>query len=486
MTDSPTPDPRAGGEFPANVSLLLPVIVACSSMMSSLDQNAVVTALPAIGRSLGVQPSELGLVVTSYVASLIVSMPIGGWAAARFGLRHSYRAAVLVFGLASILCGLSSASWALYAARGLQGFGGALMITLGQVAVLSSFPRERTLKINTFVVLANQMGLLLGPLVGGALTSYLSWRWIFFVNVPLVAAASIGASFIFPTGSPARRMPLDVRGFLLLGAGVAMLVFGMNTLADQRALAWIAGVELALAVAILAAATFYFLAVPEPLLDIRLLGIRTFRVSFLTGGGIDTITLVAVLFLLPLLFQEGFGMTAVQSGSLTFAAAIGSLVVRVAMPRVLRRFGFRNVLLLNTPLVAAVAAGFALFRADMPHWIAIAYIFAFGMFRAIQWSSSGNLAYADIQREQLPQFSALYYILSQLGVATGIGLASALLSFLSRQTGHASVADFRLVFVVEGAVTLAALFGYLRLKPEDGINVSGHRLRGLAPERQAG
>src|SRR5271168_1583697 len=157
MDEMTLPGKSSGGELPIAASLLVPITVACGSFMSSLDQNVVVTALPAIGRSLGEPPSQLGLVITSYVASLIVSMPIGGWAAARFGLRPSYCVAVLIFGLGSILCGVASTPWTLYAARGLQGFGGALMGTLGQVVMLSSFPRERTLKINTFIALANQM-----------------------------------------------------------------------------------------------------------------------------------------------------------------------------------------------------------------------------------------------------------------------------------------------------------------------------------------
>lgn len=479
MDEMPLTSKRTGGGLSKAASLLVPVTVACGNLMTSLDQNVVVTALPAIGRSLGEPPTQLGSIVTVYTASLIVAMPTGGWAAARFGLRRSYFTAVLIFGSASILCGVASSPWTLNATRSLQGLGGALMSTLGQVAVLSSFPREQTLRINTFVALAKQMGLMFGPLVGGALTACLSWRWIFFVNVPLACAASMGATLFFPVGPSARRMPFDLAGFLLVGAGTVTLVFGLDALSADNLR--IAATELALAVMILAIATIYFLVVPQPLLDIRLLRIRTFRVSFLTGGGIDTITLTSVLFLLPLMFQVGFGMTAVQSGSLTFTAALGSLLARVAMPSLLRRFGFRKVLVFNTPVVAAIAGGFAFFRAGLPSWIAVAYIFTFGMFRAVQWSSTGNLAYSDIRQEQLAHFSALYYILAQLGVAIGIGLASAMLSLLSRHERYASSDGFRVVFVVEGVVTLVALFGYLSLKPEDGIQVSGHRMLGPAP-----
>jgi len=449
------------------------VTVACGVFMTSLDQNVVVTALPGIGETLGRAPSQLGLLITAYVASLIITMPIGGWAAERFGLRNAYCFAVLVFGIASALCGLASGLWSLVAARALQGFGGALIGTLGQVTVLQSFPRNRTLKINLYISLAGQSGPLVGPLLGGALTTWISWRWIFFVNVPLALAAAAASLLLFPSGAKPTRRPFDFPGFALVGAGTVLLVLGMDSLAAKDAAGLTTIMQIALAALVLTIASLYCLRSPNPILDLNLLRIRTFRISFLTGGGLDTIGMSSVIFLLPLMFQLGFGMSAVAAGSLTFMAAVGSIIARFFMPAVLRRLGFRRLLVVNTPICAALVAGFALMQATTPVWIVLAYIFVFGVFRSAQWASTGNLAYSDIAPDQLARFSALYYILWQLGVAISVGTAAALLSLLAGG-GPAEAGDFRILFVLEGLVTLAALLAYLRLTPQDGAHVSGN------------
>ncbi|TIQ34807.1 MAG: MFS transporter [Mesorhizobium sp.] len=454
-------------------SLLLPATVACGVFMTSLDQNVIVTALPGIGQSLDRPPSQLGLLITVYVASLIITMPLGGWLADRFGLRNVYCFALLVFASASALCGLSENIWMLVGSRAMQGFGGALMGTLGQVVILSSFPRDRTLKINMYISLAGQSGPLVGPLVGGALTTYVSWRWIFYINIPIALTAALLAASLFPTTTKPVRTPFDFPGFLLVGSGMALLVFGMDSLAAKDVSSASIAMELGLAIAILTVAALYCLRTRNPLLDLNLLRIRTFRVSFLTGGGLDTIGLSSVVFLLPLMFQLGFGMSAVQAGSLTFVAAIGSVLMRFFMPRILNRFGFRRVLVTNTPIVALLVAGFALMQESTPAWIVLAYIFVFGLFRSVQWASTGNLAYSDIAPEQLARFSALYYILWQLAVAISVGLAAALLSLLAGD-GQANVDDYRILFIVEALITFCALLAYLRLTPQDGAHVSGH------------
>lgn len=474
MTADASSEAVEDATVPATTLLVLPITVACGNFMVNLDQNVVVTALPGIGQTLGVAPNQLGLVITVYVLSLIVSMPLGGWMTDRFGTRNCYCGALLFFGLASIGCGLAGNLWTLILARALQGFGGALMGTVGQVAILGAFPRSKMLKINIYMSLASQVGPLVGPLVGGALTTYLSWHWIFFINLPLALAAAFATIKHFPSTLSGKRSRLDVPGFVLMGGGMALLVFGMDSLGAYNSSGATAASLLLVAVAILGIAIVYFLRVANPLLDLRLLGVRTIRISLLTGGGLDTIGLTSVMLLLPLMLQVGFGMTAVQSGSWTFVIGIGSMLPRIIVPRLLKRFGFRRVLVFNTPIAALFVAGFALFQATTPMWIGLIYIFLFGIFRSIQWASAGNLSYADVTTEQLANFSTMYYITWRLAVSISIGSASAILSLLAKYHGHSSAGDFRIAFMIEAMITLCAILAYRRLTPRDGTNVSGH------------
>jgi EmrB/QacA subfamily drug resistance transporter len=454
---------------------LLPPTIACGNFMVSLDQNIVVTALPGIGASLDRPPNELGLVMTVYVLSLIISMPLGGWLTERFGTRACYIGALLVFAVTSIACGLATSLWMLVGARALQGFGGALMGTVGQVAILRAFPRSKLLKVNIYMSLASQLGPLVGPLVGGALTTYLSWHWIFFVNAPLALGAAAMAVPCFPRRTPGQAPRLDLTGFMLVGAGMTLLVFSMDSLGDRTHSSWLTVGLMILSAAALSAAVLYLLKARNPLLDLRLLRIRTVRISMFTGGGLDTIGMTAVTLLLPLMFQVGFGMSAVQAGSWTFIIGIGSMFPRVFLPALLRKYGFRRLLVINTPVVAALIAGFALFQASIPMWFGLAYIFVFGLSRSIQWGTGSNLSYADVNAEQLANFSVLYYMFWRLSVSVSMGTATAFLSLLASPNGTSSVIDFRIAFIAEAAITLCALFAYRKLAVDDGASISGYR-----------
>jgi EmrB/QacA subfamily drug resistance transporter len=462
----------AAGAAAVSVSLLVPATIACGNFMTGLDQNVVVTALPGIGESLGESPGRLGLVVTAYLMSLIVAMPASGWLAERIGLRRGYCCALLLFAVASALCAAASDFWTLVLSRTAQGLGGGLLGTLGQVVILQSFPRHKTLKINTYMTLASQTGPMVGPLLGGALTTYLSWRWIFLINVPIALIAGLLAARFFPNPPRGTGMPFDFPGFLLIGGGMSLLVLGMDSLTGAGD--WTVLAELAGAAVLLAAAALYCMRASYPLLDLRLLKISTFRIAMVTGGGLDTIGIASVMFLLPLLLQVGFGMSAVQSGSLTFLVAFGSITLRAFLPLILKTFGFRRTLLFNTPVMAALVAGFALMQPDTPYWLLAGYIFVFGAFRSTQWGSTGNLSYSDIPPEQLGRFSALYFVAWQTAVTISVGLASALLAFVAAPASHADADDFRIVFLIEGLITICAIIAYSRLKPTDGAHVSGN------------
>jgi MFS family permease len=315
---------------------------------------------------------------------------------------------------------------------------------------------------------------MVGPIVGGLLATYLSWRWIFFINLPIGLLVAAVAGRLFPASAGGRGLPFDIAGFMLTGVGTALLVFGMNGIADRTVSGWAVAGQLAAAIALLAFAVRHSLGARHPMLDLRMLGIRTFRISLLTGGGPDTIGLTAVMFVLPLMLQVGFGMTAAQAGSLTFLAAGGSVSARVFLPILLRHFGFRRVLIVNTPILTAIVAAFALIQPSTPTWLVGGLIIVFGVLRSWQWGATGNLAYADVPPESLARFSAMYYVLWQLAVALGIGAASALLALLAGDQPQLTTANFHAAFVVVALVTLLALIAYLRLRTEDGQLVSGH------------
>jgi EmrB/QacA subfamily drug resistance transporter len=361
--------------------MLLPLIVACALFMENLDSTALSTALPAIAASLGESPLTLSLAITSYLFSLAAFIPISGWVADRFGARRVFRLAIAVFVLGSILCGLSTSIWHLVLARTLQGMGGAMMVPVGRLVLLRSVAKSDLVRAMAWLTMPALLGPMLGPPLGGFLTTYLSWHWIFWINVPIGVLGIVLVSLFIPNVREERPPRLDLLGFSLSAVGLLGLVFGFETI-GRDLVPWSTALLL-LAVGAVGIALYVLHAArtPHPVIDLALLGIPTFRASIL-GGSLFRIGIGAMPFLLPLMLQAGFGLSAFRSGLLTFAAAAGAMAMKLTAVPILKQFGFKRVLIASALIGAAFIAANGLFEPSTPHLLILAVLLVGGFFRS--------------------------------------------------------------------------------------------------------
>jgi MFS family permease len=382
-----------------------------------------------------------------------------------------------VFTLGSVACGASVALGMLVASRVLQGFGGALLTPVGRLILLRSFPRSELAMAMTWVTIPSVIGPVMGPLAGGYIVTYWTWRWIFFVNVPFgLLGLLLAWRLVPPEAAPAQRPAFDWVGFAICGAGLALLQFGIENLVHPLVPpAGIAGVFVA-SVALLATYGRYARRHENAALDLAQFRVKTFRLSALSGG-LTRVGVNAVPFMLPLMLQVGFGVSPLASGQITFVASLGTLLMRTASVRLLRFAGFDRLLAVSTVLSAASVAGFALFGPGAPAWLLLAYVVGFGMVRNTQFSALQVLTYADIPPASLSRATSLGGVVQQISMGLGVSVAATLLGWVG-ESGRLSVADFHVVFVLLGVIPLLGLPGLLQLTPTDGATVSGHRRRG--------
>ncbi len=483
MPDTPLPpptEPTYATTQSRKLRLLIPLIVAFAFLMEQLDATIVTTAIPDMARSLGVAPLQMNLTITAYILSLAVFMPLSGWIADRFGARRVFAAALVIFTAASALCGLSESLRVLVAMRVLQGFGGAMMTPVGRLVLLRAFPRSELVTAMTYMTVPAVIGPALGPILGGLLTTYASWRWVFYVNIPIGAVGVLLALRFVEDTRADRQARFDVPGFLLCGAGLGLLQFAFESVGHPLLPTWAVSGLLAAGVLLLAAYVPYARNRPDAALDLSLFAIRTFRVSTLAGG-LSRIGVNAVPFMLPLLFQIGFGLSPVQSGSLTFVSSLGTLVVRPVSARLMRRFGYRGLLSVNGVFCAVVIASFALVQPTTPHWLVFLMVLTFGVARSTQFMTTNTLTYADTPSAKLSRSTSLGGVIQQLTVSFGVSIAAALLGLIAGPGRLPDVADFHDAFLIVALITLVSAPGFLRLHPEDGVQVSGYRPRPVSP-----
>jgi len=450
--------------------------VAVAFFMESLDTTILNTAVPAISSALHVAPLSMKAVLASYTLSLAVFIPISGWMADRFGTRHVFASAIGLFTLGSFLCGMSANIHLLVVCRILQGGGGAMMVPVGRLTLVRTFAKSDLVRTMSFVSIPALIAPMLGPIAGGLIVGYLHWRFIFFLNIPIGLAGLLLVYWHMPDYRGEESHPLDVVGLILFGSGVGLLsyvleIFGEHALSAAEMLGLL-GLSLALLIGYgLHARTLSF-----PLLQLKLFSIRTFRAA-VSGSFFTRLGIGGVPFLLPLLYQVGLGFTPIESGLLVMPQAAAAMSMKLFMPQLLRRLGYRAVLISNTLILGALLIAFATIGSATPGWAIVLQAFCYGAFTSLQYTSMNTLVYADITDSQTSAASSIASTFQQMSISFGVaaaGLTTAL--FVS---GNVSPAEMihgtHEALIALGMVTMVSSIVFRGLKRGDGDDVSQHK-----------
>ena len=461
---------------------LIPMVVATGLFMENTDSTVLATSLPAIAADLGQDPIALKLALTSYLLSLAIFIPISGWMADRYGARTVFASALGVFLVGSIACALSGSLASFVLSRFLQGIGGAMMVPVGRLVMLRSIPRHELVGAMAWLTMPALIGPVIGPPLGGAITTYLHWRWIFLINIPIgLVGIALTLKFFENIREP-ERPPLDVPGFILSGLGLALFLTGLSS-AGGHLVPEQASVAAGIAGAILLVAyVLHARTRTAPLLDLRLLALPTFRVGLL-GGILFRIGVGATPFLLPLMLQIGFGLTPLQSGLLTFASAAGAMFMKTLASRILKAFGFRNVLTWNALIAAAFMAGQGLFTPAAPIGLMLAVLLIGGCFRSLEFTSLNTIVYADVPPARISSATSLVSVAQQISVSLGIGLGAAALEAFASLRGSTELAagDFWPAFAVVAAIAAMSAPIFARLQPTAGDEMAGRAIVAAKP-----
>ncbi|MGA8649551.1 MAG: DHA2 family efflux MFS transporter permease subunit [Xanthobacteraceae bacterium] len=467
---------------PDSYDRIVPLIVAVALFMENMDSTVIATSLPAIAQALGTNPLALKLAVTSYLLALAIFIPASGWMADRFGARNVFRSAIVVFVLGSIGCALSGSLEQFVLARIAQGTGGAMMTPVGRLILVRSIDKRLLLNAMALVTIPALIGPICGPPLGGFITTYASWHWIFIINVPIGILGVVMATYYVPHVHAERPAPFDFLGFVLSGLGIGGLAFGLSVMGLALLPAgWVAAL-IGLGAVSAAAYVIHARRTPAPILDLGLFKLETFRASIF-GGFMFRLGIGALPFLLPLLLQIGFDLTPFQSGLITFTAALGSIFMKAAVAAILKRFGYRPVLVYNSLISAAFLAACATFLPGMPFAAMIAILLAGGFFRSLQFTAINTIAYAEIEPPLMSRATALVSVAQQLALSTGVALGALVveITLLLKHSTTMSAADFPPAFLVVGACTAAASLVFVRLPPNAGAELAGRGAVG-APE----
>jgi EmrB/QacA subfamily drug resistance transporter len=459
-----------------NKERVIPLIVAAALFMENMDATVIATSLPAIAADIGTSPLTLKLAITSYLLSLAVFIPASGWTADRFGARTVFSIAIAVFMVGSIGCALSGSVSDFVFARIVQGIGGAMMTPVGRLVLLRSIDKSALVNAMAWVTVPALIGPVIGPPLGGFITTYFSWHWIFLINIPIgLIGIAMAMRYIDPIKS-AQPERFDLWGLVLAGIGVAGIAFGLSV-AGLNLLPW--PVVLALIGIGAIAMTLYVIharRVASPVLDFSLLRLKTMRASLL-GGFLFRLGIGALPFLLPLLMQIGFGLTPFQSGLVTFGSAAGAMGMKTLAARIIRTFGFRNIMTVNAVVSSVFLAACALFTVQTPLLLIMIILVVGGFFRSLQFTAINTVAYAEVEQAQMSRATTLVSVGQQLALSAGvaIGAFSVETTMALRHVTELSAADFGPAFVVVAIMAALSAYFFWQMPDDAGHEISGRK-----------
>lgn len=449
---------------------LILLIVSFVMFMEAVDTTVINTAIPVMAQSLHVSPLNLKLALISYLLSLAIFIPISGWIADKFGIKRVFMTAIAVFTLSSIWCGLTDSLTGLILARIAQGLGGSLTVPVGRLIILRTCERHELIAKMSIVVMVAAVGMMLGPLLGGIITDKFSWRWIFFVNVPVGILTILMSIKLLPSMPPCPVPPLDKTGFVLFGTGLAALTYGLSTFSESDINHTQSVLILVFSLILLLLYTLHSRNKAHPIVNVSLLRCRTFRVS-VVGNLLSRTGFGGIPFLLPLLLQIGLGFSPQLSGFLLAPTALGVLLVKPLSLPILRVTGYKNLLIYNTILVGLSLCSFALVDKTTSIWFIALLTFTYGFLIALQYTGMNSLAYANIEQQHTGSATSIMSTIQQLAQSFGVAVAAILVRFYSSEpVNHDSldIHSFHQTFLAMGVLTLLSVLIFSHLKREDG------------------
>jgi EmrB/QacA subfamily drug resistance transporter len=448
---------------------LVPAIIGFASFMQTLEGNVISNALPSMALAFHEDPIRLNVAITMFLLAMAVSLPLSGWIADKFGAKRVFTVSIALFALSSAACGLAHTLPELIVGRIFQGVAASMMAPVGRLVLLRTTPKHELIGAMAIMTMPTLLGPLIGPLLGGAIVTFADWRWIFYINLPVALICVVLVRAFIPNVKEQVVSPFDLLGLVLTGVGLAALIFGFESLGRNL----ISPLEVAglfgLAAACFAGYWRHAHNNPHAILDLSVFRLQTFSAS-VVGGSFPRLTMGALPFLLAMLLQVGFGMSAFEAGTMTFIAAAGALLMRFTAPWILRRYGLRRVLIVNGLLVAVTFMAFALFRPDSPRWVIMVLLAVSGFFRALQFTSLQGLTYAEIDQDRMSRASTILAMSQQLAQSVGVGLAATFLHMLMVAKGetHLGPDVVQPAFFVGGGLTLLSMLWFFALPKTAG------------------